>query len=353
MRSRLQQRQYSPACQLAIAALLALSFVLPCARAADAPAAGKLPPPPQGSEFQLFIENDMLAGTDHYYTNGIKFGFGVPFETLRQVFEIPSKFALDLFSGQDADYHFGLFAGQNIYTPRNITLGSPQPFDRPWAAWLYLGGVAQRVKGNRLDTGEIDIGFVGPVALGEQVQSNWHSVIGALQPQGWGNQTPGEPGFLMSYLQKRKYGTRHIEFVPHAGVTFGTVMTLARVGGIVRLGRNMTGFGPDSIEPGGAMLQNTRREHEGAGRAPFEWYGFIGADLRYVARNIFLDGTVFRGGPSVDSREWVHDFTAGVTARINTYRLSVTRIFRSEEFTTPFSSGGKQSFYSFNLGLEF
>ena len=25
--------------------------------------------PPEGSEFQLFIENDMLARTDRYYTN--------------------------------------------------------------------------------------------------------------------------------------------------------------------------------------------------------------------------------------------------------------------------------------------
>ena len=337
-----------------MAVLLAFSLVLPCARAADAaPPADKLPPPPAGSEFQLFIENDMLAGTDHYYTNGIKFGFGVPFETLQQVFKIPAKFTLDLFTDPGADYHFGLFAGQNLYTPSNITIASPQPYDRPWAAWLYLGGVAQRVKGNRMDTAELDIGMVGPWALGEQVQSKWHSLVGAAQPQGWGNQTPGEPEFLISYLQKRKYGTRHIEFVPHAGVTLGTVMTLARVGGIVRLGRNMTGFGPDSIEPGGAMLQNTRRAYEGVGRTSFEWYGFVGADLRYVARNIFLDGTVFRGGPSVDRRELVHDFTAGVSARIDTYRLSVTRIFRSEEFTTPFSSGGKQSFYSLNIGLEF
>jgi len=337
--------------ELTVLALMVLAFAVP-AGAAD------LPLDPEkidhaGSEFQLFIENDMLAGTDHYYTNGIKFGFGVPFDTLQQVFKIPAKFTLDLFTDPGADYHFGLFAGQNLYTPRNITIGSPQPYDRPWAAWLYLGGVAQRVKVNRLDTVELDIGMVGPWALGEQVQSKWHSLIGTQQPQGWGNQTPGEPGFLVSYLQKRKYGTRHIEFVPHAGVTLGTVMTLARVGGIVRIGRNMTGFGPDGIEPGGAMLQNARREHEGAGRAPYEWYGFAGADLRYVARNIFLDGTVFRGGPSVDSRELVHDFTVGVSARINTYRLSLTRIFRSEEFTTPFSSGGKQSFYSLNVGLEF
>lgn len=330
----------------------ALAVAVSQAGAADTIAADKLPPPPQGSEFQLFIENDFLAGTDHHYTNGIKFGIGVPFDAL-QVFKMPAKFTLDLFTEPGADYHFGLFAGQNLYTPSNITISSPQPHDRPWAAWLYLGGVAQRVKGNRMDTVELDIGMVGPAALGEQAQSQSHSLIGAPRPRGWSNQIRNEPAFLISYLQKRKYGTRYVEFVPHAGMTLGTVMTLARAGGIVRIGRNMTGFGPDTIEPGGAMLQNTRREHEDAGRAPFEWYGFVGADLRYVARNIFLDGTVFRGGPSVDRRTEVHDFTVGVSARIDTYRFSLTRILRSEEFTTAFSGGGKQSFYSLNLGLEF
>jgi len=321
------------------------------AHAADAPA--KKPPPPKGSEFQLFIENDILAGTDRYYTNGFKLGFGVPFDALRDFFKTPTKYTLDIFSDAQDSHNFGLFVGQNIYTPRDISVDAPQPQDRPWAAWLYLGGAAQRVKGNRLDTAEIDIGVVGPPALGEQVQSNWHRLIGAPQPRGWDNQLPSEPGFSVSYLQKRKYGNAHFELVPHAGLTLGTVMTLARAGGSMRLGHNMTGFGPDTIEPGGAMLQNTRRKHEGGGRPRYEWYGFIGADVRYVARNIFLDGTLFHESFSVDRRNVVRDLTLGASMRIDTLRVSLTRIFRSEEFTTPFGSGGKQIFYSLNIGLEF
>jgi hypothetical protein len=34
-------------------------------------------------ELQLFVENDMLARTDRYYTNGIKLGGGVPFDLLQ------------------------------------------------------------------------------------------------------------------------------------------------------------------------------------------------------------------------------------------------------------------------------
>lgn len=339
-------------CALLIATFLAFPFAH--VRAADVPEApaAPLPPPPAGSELQLFIENDAFAGTDRYYTNGIKFGFGAPLGAFQKFLQTPSRWVLDLSSDENADYHFGLFVGQNLYTPRSIRVRAAQPQDRPWAAWLYLGGVAQRVQRDRLDTVEIDLGMVGPAALGKQVQTQWHQLVGAPRPRGWGNQLPNEPAFLVSYVQKRRFGSGNIELIPHAGVTLGTVMTLARAGALVRVGRNMTGFGPDSIEPGGAMLQNTRRADGAAARADLEWYGFAGADFRLVAHNIFLDGTMFRDSPSVERRNHVTDLTTGLSLRYKLTRFSLTRILRSEEFTAPGGSG-RQSFYSLNLGLEF
>ena len=101
------------------------------------------------------------------------------------------------------------------------------------------------------------------------------------------------------------------------------------------------------------MLQNTRREHDGAGRPRYEWYGFVGADVRYVEPNIFLHGTVFHESFSVDAHNVVRDLTLGASMRIDALRVSLTRVFRSEEFTTAFGGGGKQIFYSLNIGLEF
>ncbi|HWI15081.1 MAG TPA: hypothetical protein VNT02_12550, partial [Burkholderiales bacterium] len=57
--------------------------------------------------------------------------------------------------------------------------------------------------------------------------------------------------------------------------------------------------------------------------------------------------------PSVDRRVLVYDWTAGLSARVSTVRLSVTRVHRSEEFTTPTRGGGAQTFYSFNIGVQF
>ena len=319
------------------------------------PAVGAQMRPPQGTELQLFVENDMLARTDRYYTNGIKLGGGVPFGLL----QLPAVEVLKQLAPEGGSaIHLGLFLGQNLYTPKSITVSQAQAFDRPWAAWLYLGGVAQRAKENRLDTVEIDFGLVGPSALGKEVQTGWHRLIGAKQPMGWHNQIPNEPAFLVSYLSKTKHllGTStgiDLELIPHAGATVGTVMSLARAGGLVRLGRHMTGFGPDTIEPGGSMLQNMRRDLEPGRSHDIEWYVFAGLDHRLIAHNIFLDGTVFRDSPGVSRRPHVYDLTLGFSLRLDPVRISVTRVRRSEEFFTAAGPGGRQTFDSVNLGIEF
>lgn len=305
--------------------------------------------PPAGSEIQLFIENDMWANTDRYYTNGIKFGVGVPFDLL----QTPAANVLRSFDPDNGDdVQVGLFFGQNMYTPRDITIAAAQPNDRPWAAWLYLGGVAQRARNNRLDTVELDVGVVGPAALGEDIQKAWHRLIDTKQPKGWDNQGSSEPAFMISYLQKRRFGNEYADMILHGGGSLGTVMTHARAGLTLRLGSRLTGYGPDTIEPGGAMLHGTRAQ--GAkGFQGTSWGVYAGVDHRLVGYNIFLDGPVFRDGPSVERNRHVRDLSLGFSFRIDQLRFSWTRIHRSEEFRTAAGGGGTQRFDSLNLGFEF
>lgn len=328
---------------VSILLLAALAFPA-CAAESALPTA-----PPPGSEIQLFVENDMLANTDRYYTNGIKLGVGLPFDLL----QMPAAQVLRGFDPDNGDdVQVGLFLGQNIYTPRDITIATAQPHDRPWAAWLYLGGVAQRARNNRLDTVEFDLGVIGPAALGEEVQKTWHRLIDTKEPRGWDNQAKTEPAFMISYLQKRRFGNEHADLILHGGGSLGTVMTHARAGALVRLGWRLTGYGPDTIEPGGAMLHGTRAQ--GAkDYAGTSWSVFAGVDHRLVAHNIFLDGPVFRDGPSVDSRRHVRDLTVGFGVRVDRLRFSWTRVSRSEEFRSAAGGGGAQRFDSLNLGFEF
>lgn len=343
-------------CRLLAAALM---IWLPASNAAETTDA-KSPPVKCDKtslcEFQLYIENDSFGrGTDRYYTNGLKVGGGINADPLiERLLQSPAESVLQRVSSRLGEVHVGLFLGQNLYTPRRLTVSQAQPFDRPWAGWLYIGGVAQSVLGNRLQTVELDVGIVGPAAMGKFVQTEWHNLIGADHPEGWSNQLRNEPGILLAYLEKWRYGpTTGVQAVPHFGITVGNVMTLARAGGIVRFGRNMSGFGPDTIEPGGAMLQRTRLTDRQAVSGEREWYVFAGVDARLVARNIFLDGNTFRDGPSVERRPFVYDFKTGFSTRIAPFRISFTHVLRSEEFTTPERGGGSQRFNSFNIGWDF
>ena len=326
----------------------------------------------KGLQLQLFIENDKWRRTDQHYTNGLKAGVGIARESVPFVRAYEGLIYEVL--GRPEQLYYGLFLGQNMYTPKNISDSNPQPFDRPWAGWTYVGLVTQRVaKGAEtsrahdvLDTVEFDIGTVGPSSHAEDVQIAWHQMIDSPRPQGWANQIPNEVAFLASYLHKRRYAySRHetgFDFIPHVGASLGTVMTFARAGGIVRYGFNKTGFGPDTIEPGGAMLQGTRSRYGDDGRkcdlrvfgsVGCEWYVFGGLDMRLVGYNIFLDGTVFRDSPSVDRVPFVYDVLVGLSVRAGAFRASLTRVSRSEEFTTPRGGGGRQGFHSISLGLEF
>lgn len=334
-------------------ALAAAFFVTTTAMASES--RGLFCATPTACELQLYVENDILTGTDRYYTNGLKFGGGVGAEGLvERFFHAPAEHVLRRLTDDPRGVQLGLFIGQQIYTPRDIEVSPAQPFDRPWAAWLYIGGVAQTVSRNRLQTVEFDVGVIGPAALGKELQTAIHEATGSDHPRGWHNQLPNEPGFLLAYMEKWRFGApTGVQLVPHYGATLGTVMTLARAGGIVRAGRNMSGFGPDTIEPGGAMLQGVRLRDPESRERLGEWYLFAGAEARAVAYNVFLDGNAFRSSPSVDRRDYVYDLKAGFSVRIASARVSFTQIWRSEEFTTPTRGGGNQRFQSLNISWQF
>jgi lipid A 3-O-deacylase len=62
------------------------------------------------------------------------------------------------------------------------------------------------------------------------------------------------------------------------------------------------------------------------------WSGFVGAEGRAIAHNIFLDGNTFENSPSVDKNIGVLDLNAGVTLSYGQSQISYTLNWRSKEF---------------------
>src|SRR5206468_4254362 len=93
-----------------------------------------------------------------------------------------------------------LFLGQNIFTPKNVNLKPPDPRDRPYAGWLYIGAsLLQDTDSQMLENLELDAGVIGPGSLAKQTQNDFHQFIGVSQARGWSSQLQNEPGIMLSY----------------------------------------------------------------------------------------------------------------------------------------------------------
>ena len=104
--------------------------------------------------------------------------------------------------------------------------------------------------------------------------------------------------------------------------------TYANVGAIFRVGRNLSSdYGPPRIRPAlpGSMFFSPNADG-------ITWYFYLGADGRYVAQNIFLDGNTSKDSHSVDKRKWVGDLQVGFVINSSNLRLAYSHVVRSREF---------------------
>lgn len=314
-----------------------------------------------GAGTSYYFENDVLARThkgDKWYTNGIRVvhlgdpkAFDVPAGVAKKLASFLCDYTFNCDPANDIGANLGIAGGQEIYTPADITESRPQPFDRPWAGWLYVGGLAQFTprysaptpRVTTQQTIELDIGVVGPKSLAGPTQKFIHRIIHSTQPQGWDNQIGGELGVVLSYMQRLRFspGNRdRIDIIPHYGFMLGNVHTFANVGATVRLGENLTGFGGDKT-PGPAS--KSERKSLEADKLIQEWYVFLKTDWRGVGRNMFLDGNTFRDGPSIKKHRFVHDVGGGVSVRFgNGVQVTYVQTRRSAEFY-PADSVDRQS----------
>ncbi len=299
-----------------------------------------------GGTINVQAENDLFAGAgDRHYTNGLRLSWFSPpapegqNDAGRLTGFLRNQPFFDL---GKLRFSFGL--GQNMYTPEDIGAADPVRNDRPYAGWLYGSiGVASEKCVEAASTGkdkcllknlELDLGMVGPASYARQVQTEWHKLIGAKKPEGWRHQLKNEPGIVLYYEQKYREpilefsNGAEFDFTPHWGVAAGNVFTYGAGGATLRLGNDLpTDYGPPRIRP---SLPGS--DFFDPGESMFSCYVFAGAEMRLVARNIFLDGNSFADSRSVDSKPLVLDLQTGLVLTIDRARVAFTQVLRSEEF---------------------
>lgn len=137
-------------------------------------------------ELTITTENDNYNFTkaDRYYSNGLFFKFQwVPKQLHNE------RLAQKLHRAE---------IGQMIYNPhlnrRSLNQVLEQQ-DRPFAGWLYGGyGQTNVYNNNRVLQWDAIAGILGPGSKGEEVQTNYHRIIGLYKIYGWENQVQNELG---------------------------------------------------------------------------------------------------------------------------------------------------------------
>lgn len=304
---------------------------------------------PNEGTLSLVFENDLFYDTDRNYTNGVRASWVTgPDQTPAWALRAARWFPLFPDGGT---VRTSYEVGQNMYTPKDISLLTPPSTDRPYAGWLYGSVGLIHEMGGRLDQLEVTLGVVGPASLAEQTQKFVHEITGSQKPRGWDTQLENEPAVVLTYqrnwrgLVSRSFSDFGFDATPHIGGALGNVFTYANAGLTLRLGHRLPlDYGPPRIQPSTPGSRFFVPQHG------FGWYVFAGVEGRAVARNIFLDGNTFRHSRSVEKKPLVGDLHFGLVMTWRNLRFGYTHVQRTREFA---NQDEADDFGAFSLSVRF
>lgn len=317
----------------------AIGLALPLsALAQEAPGEDVQPPGDGPAVVSLIVENDFFdvfgQHTDRYYTNGIKGTLVFPEGAGRDWIAFFNGIGVRPDDDRARTTRFSLSLGQNIYTPEDLTLTSPNPLDRPYAGYLYVAPGIVTASPSQLNTVELQVGIVGPSAYAGPAQNWLHDQINGQHVMGWDRQLrdevtvnlAGERRMAPRVLLHRENGEPMIDLTESYTAAIGTVETSVGAGGTLRLGMGLENdYGHARLRAGGSTTEYMPIDGESL-------YLFAGAHGRLIARDIFLDGNTFLDSPSVDKDWFVFEGTAGLVFRYRRWRVAYTHVWRGEEF---------------------
>jgi lipid A 3-O-deacylase len=298
----------------------------------------------------LQVENDAvstLRGTsDQYYTSGLRLGFTSGTNVLPD--------GVQHFFNQvwgDGVQRVSLDLNQSLFTPRNTQIFPSDPRDRPYAGVLALTGsiihdtdVARTVLG-------LQLGVVGPLAQGKEVQNGFHNIIGDTPNKGWSGQLRNEPVFEIIpsrtwRLPIAEYNNIEFDALPSIQVGVGNLRDYVQPAFVVRFGQGLNSdFGVSRIQPGisGSDAYTPTR--------PFAWYFFAGADAQAVGRDLTIEGNTFRSSAGIAHKWYVGELEAGAALMLYGVRLTYSQTWQTQEFYH--QKGGLFNFGSIAASVRF
>jgi len=274
------------------------------------------------------LENDSTRpASDNYYTGGGRIAYTSPTGL------VPAPVAAfgHLILG-DGQQRGALELSQNIFTPFLKGASNPPLNDRPYAAILMATmSLIQDTDATRTAL-SLGLGVIGPAALGRNIQSWFHGLLGQTEPQGWGTQLPNQPVIQLTGERTWRVplgavGALESDVLPSVSVAAGTFRIYAQAGGTVRIGQGLkSDFGVPRLRPG---LTGTDAY---VPTQPFAWYLFAGVDGQAVAWDETLDGLPFASSRHVSRVPFVGELQAGFAVMAWGARITAMQVWQSNEF---------------------
>ena len=177
---------------------------------------------------QILNDNDSytLTANDGYYTNGLKLVYGWN----------SSK------DSANTTIHT-LEIGQLMYNAKNGSYRRKEELDRPVTAFLYARYGAQHFTANNsLMAWGINVGTIGPPALGRPMQQAIHSLFNMYTPEEWDYQLNTEIGVNADFTWSPSVSLSSSDapvfrLLPVVAASLGNTFTGASLGSVFSLGK--------------------------------------------------------------------------------------------------------------------
>lgn len=283
---------------------------------------------------------------DRYDTNGLRLGWTSSELDVPDVIE-----AVGQAIWGDGRQRIGFEVSQQIFTPLDTRSGFPPRTDRPFAGVLMGTFSALHDSGTSLGVLSLGVGLVGPSALGEPVQTNFHHLIGQEPSLGWNTQLPDQ-GLFQATAEKTwrvpivPIGGLETDALPAVMAAAGLRRVFAAAGSLFRIGQGLdSDYGPARVRPGLSGTDVVRPTRDVA------WYLFAGAGGQAVAYDVTLNGSAFQASRRVDMQTWLGELQVGMAFIFSGIRLSYTQLFQTSEFSH--QKGGLHQLGSLALSVRF
>ncbi|MDI1256857.1 MAG: lipid A deacylase LpxR family protein [Flavobacterium sp.] len=281
----------------------------------------------RGTEIGMISDNDLYFSSvnDKYYTNGFEF-----------YYRYTNKKKKDNVNKKMTEFKIG----QYIFVPYTRFAVEVSRNDRPFAGYLFAeAGRNLFYQNESVLKMNLQLGFVGPNAFGEETQHFFHKNFGYKRIYGWENQIRNAFAVQGNVFYSKKifpHFNKKIDFHVLADVNFGTVLNGANAGILSRFSlKTLLPVYNSNLYGASANADSKVYKEER------EFYFYVNPGVNYQLYDTTVQGSLFDDNSPVTRSIIPFRFTgeAGFKYRKNNWNLSYVFVYKGKEVRMPRNTG--------------